>query len=133
MSYITSEEHLIDIYSINGTNLLNSSNTPIPPGEAVSIHEEVFPDVFQLGTCTISWRCCKQWSVATSTTEAEYMAVTMAVKHHLWLRQALKELLIEDISAHLFCDNNSTIDYCHNSRVSDCTKHIDITYHFVKE
>ena len=61
------------------------------------------------------------------------MAVAMAVKHHLWLRQALKELLIEDISAHLFCDNNSTIDYCHNSRVSDRTKHIDIVYHFVKE
>lgn len=39
--------------------------------------------VFQLGLSTISWKCRKQKSVATSTTEAEYMALAMTVKHHI--------------------------------------------------
>jgi len=40
--------------------------------------------IFQLGNATISWRCRKQRSVATSTCEAEYMALAMTTKHHLW-------------------------------------------------
>jgi len=39
--------------------------------------------IFQVGNATISWRCRKQWSVATSTCKAEYMALAMMTKHHL--------------------------------------------------
>jgi len=42
---------------------------------------------FQLGNSTIFWRCWKQWSVATSTCEAEYMALAMMTKHDLWLKR----------------------------------------------
>jgi hypothetical protein len=49
--------------------------------------------IFQLGDGPISWRCQKQRSVATSTCEAEYMALAMTTKHHLWLKPRLQELL----------------------------------------
>src|SRR5258706_13257418 len=39
--------------------------------------------IFKLANCAISWRSRKQKSVATSTPEAEYMALAFAVKHYL--------------------------------------------------
>nr|CAD1818055.1 unnamed protein product [Ananas comosus var. bracteatus] len=39
--------------------------------------------VFSLGGCAISWRACLQPTVALSTTEAEYMAITEAVKEDI--------------------------------------------------
>jgi hypothetical protein len=39
--------------------------------------------IFQLDNATISWRCWKQRSIATSACEVEYMALAMTTKHHL--------------------------------------------------
>src|SRR5258705_6326366 len=41
--------------------------------------------IFKLANCAIRWRSRKQKSVATSTPEAEYMALAFAVKHYLCL------------------------------------------------
>ena len=39
--------------------------------------------IFKLANCAISWRSRKQKSVATSTPEAEYMALAFTIKHYL--------------------------------------------------
>jgi hypothetical protein len=49
--------------------------------------------IFQLGNATISWRCRKQQSMATSTCAAEIVALSITTKHHLWLKGGLQELL----------------------------------------
>ena len=41
--------------------------------------------IFKLANYAISWRSRKQKSVATSTPEAEYMALAFTIKHYLWL------------------------------------------------
>jgi len=89
--------------------------------------------IFQLGNATISWRCRKQRSVAPSTCEAEYMALAMTIKHHLWLKCGTQELLKEDIPTALFCDSNAAIDVPYNPKLNDRSKHIDIAYHFTRE
>jgi len=89
--------------------------------------------IFQLGNATISWRCRKQQSVATSTCEAEYMALAMMTKHHLWLKRGLQELLKKDIQTALFCDSNAAIDVAYNPKLNDRSKHIDLSYHFTRE
>jgi len=89
--------------------------------------------IFQLGNATISWRCRKQQSVATSTCKAEYMALTMTTKHHLWLKRGTQELLKEDIPTALFCDSNAAIDVAYNPKLNDRSKHIDIAYHFTRK
>ena len=89
--------------------------------------------IFQLGSSTISWRCRKQRSVATSTTEAEYMALAMAAKHHIWLQRGAKEILGRDVPSALNCDNISAIDIANNPKLNERTKHIDNAYHFTRE
>ena len=40
--------------------------------------------VFTLGDCAISWKSTLQATVALSSTEAEYMAITEAIKEAIW-------------------------------------------------
>ena len=48
--------------------------------------------VFKLNNCIFRWNSAKQKTVSLSTTEAEYIALTTAIKEALWLNQLLKEL-----------------------------------------
>jgi hypothetical protein len=89
--------------------------------------------IFKIAGCTISWRARKQRSVATSTQEAEYMALAMAAKQQIWLQRALVELGYHNIPQALSCDNTAAIDLANNPRTAERSKHIDIQYHFVRE
>ncbi|OAE36026.1 hypothetical protein AXG93_2535s1020 [Marchantia polymorpha subsp. ruderalis] len=63
---------------------------------------------FQLNGGTISWTSKKQKSVALSSTEAEYMALSKAGAEAMWLRELLTDLGFELESTTIFCDNQST-------------------------
>ena len=90
--------------------------------------------VFQVGSCTVSWRSRKQRSVAASTCEAEYMALALATKHHLWIQRALQELIPgNNFPSALSTDSAAAIDLANNPKVHDRSKHIDIQYHFTRE
>ena len=71
--------------------------------------------MFKLAGGTISWRSYKQYSVTTSTTEAEYIAASLTSKHQVWLQNALSELGYPDIPSALFGDNKGSLDLSENS------------------
>ncbi|KAG8492435.1 hypothetical protein CXB51_009718 [Gossypium anomalum] len=48
--------------------------------------------VFTIGGCAISWKATLQTTVALSTTEAEYVAITEACKEAIWLKGLFSEL-----------------------------------------
>ncbi|GKC04019.1 hypothetical protein Tco_0995629 [Tanacetum coccineum] len=50
--------------------------------------------IFLVRGCVVSWKATLQHVVALSTTEAEYMALTEAVKEAIWLRGLLEELVV---------------------------------------
>nr|GEX22810.1 retrotransposon protein, putative, Ty1-copia subclass [Tanacetum cinerariifolium] len=50
--------------------------------------------VFMVHDCVVSWKATLQHVVALSTTEAEYMALTEAVKESIWLRGLLIKLRV---------------------------------------
>ena len=102
-------------------------------GNCLDTRRSFWGYLFQLGSATISWRSRRQRSVATSTTEAEYMALSNTSKHHLWTLRALSELLHLEIPAAIRCDNMGSIDIAENPRINDRSKHIDIHYHAVRE
>ena len=48
--------------------------------------------VFQIGTSTVSWSSRKQATVAKSSTEAEYVALSSATREAVWLRRLMEDL-----------------------------------------
>lgn len=89
--------------------------------------------VFTAGGNTISWKSGLQRVVALSTTEAEYMALTEAVKEAIWLKGLAAEMGFEQESMEVMCDSQSAIALSKNSVHHERTKHIDVRYHFIRE
>ncbi|KRZ27699.1 Retrovirus-related Pol polyprotein from transposon TNT 1-94 [Trichinella pseudospiralis] len=81
----------------------------------------------------IAWTSKKQRTVALSTTEAEYMALSHAAKETAWLRSLQSELEKESSKPTLLCDNSGAVSISTGQSSSARTRHIDIRYHFVKE
>jgi len=89
-------------------------------------------NTFLLNGCTITWASQKQKSVAVSTTEAEYMALSVSTRQAIWLSNGLAELGFPMIP-HIFCDNQGGITLSKDPRMHKRSKHIDVHYHFVRE
>ncbi|GKD44676.1 retrovirus-related pol polyprotein from transposon TNT 1-94 [Tanacetum coccineum] len=60
---------------------------------------------FLVQGCVVCWKATLQHVVALSTTEAEYMALTEAVKEAIWLRGLLEELGVEPNTVAVNFDN----------------------------
>ena len=88
-----------------------------------------FGYIFKLTNCAISWRSRKQKSVATSTPEAEYMALAFAVKHYFWLLRRLQEFGYDVIHS-ISMDNTGADDLVYNLQIGDKSKHIQVAFHF---
>jgi len=83
----------------------------------------------------ISRRSEKQRSVALSSTEAEYMALSSACKEAILMRRLINEIGCADEQTPiiLYGDNLSSQALAKNPAHHSRTKHIDIRYHFVRQ
>uniref|UniRef100_H3H993 Integrase catalytic domain-containing protein n=1 Tax=Phytophthora ramorum TaxID=164328 RepID=H3H993_PHYRM len=90
---------------------------------------------FMMNGGCISWRSKKQRTVALSSTEAEYMALSEATQEAVWLKVFLCELgeMASDEAVKIYEDNQGSIALAKNPQFHKRTKHIDIRYHFVRE
>ena len=90
--------------------------------------------LFKLGEGVISWISKKQISVALSSTEAEYIAASLASQELVWLRQLLSDLHIPCIeSTTLYEDNQGCIKIASNEKINARTKHIDVRHHHLRD
>lgn len=90
--------------------------------------------VFTLGEAAISWKSKKQRTVALSTTEAEFKALTEATKESMYLRGLVHELGIARISDGLiYCNNQGAVQLTTTTEFHDRTKHVRIQFNFVWE
>lgn len=89
--------------------------------------------VFMLYGGAVSWNCRLQPTVASSTTEAEYMAAASSIKEALWLRQLLPELGVSVGCVPIRMDNQGAIKILKHPNAMQRCKHIDIMHHFAKE
>ena len=91
-------------------------------------------NVFLLGGGAITWSSRKQSSVALSTVEAEYMALSVATQEAIWLRHLQEELGVTNTGPTLiYEDNQGAISMAKNPVFHKRTKHVQIRYHFVRE
>lgn len=81
----------------------------------------------------VSWCSRKQPIVATSTTEAEYIAAAECCKEILYLKSLIEELITEKVEANLKVDNQSAIKLVKNEVINRRSKHLDVRYHFIHE
>jgi hypothetical protein len=90
--------------------------------------------VFILNNGSISWVSKKQQTVAKSTTEAEYMALSQAASEGYWLRMFIKEIGFNtDRPLVINGDNQGSIKLTQNPQFHNRTKHIDIRHHYIRE
>ncbi|KAK8934286.1 hypothetical protein KSP39_PZI015019 [Platanthera zijinensis] len=89
--------------------------------------------LFTLAGAPVGWRSTLQATVALSTTEAEYMALTEAMKEAIWMQGLLDDLGVEQEHLTVHCDSQSAIFLATNPVHHARTKHIDVRYHFVRD
>ena len=90
---------------------------------------------FILAGSVVSWEARKQRTVALSSTEAEYMALSEATKEAMYFQSLLRDLgvSIDNEQIVLFNDSQSAIKLVLNNSYHSRTKHIDVRHHFVRE
>lgn len=90
--------------------------------------------VFFFGGNIVSWESRKQPSVALSSTEAEYMALSDAAKEAVYLNRLLKEIInFEANAVTLNIDNQGALKLAENPVYHKRSKHIDIKYHHIRD
>jgi hypothetical protein len=111
-------------------------------GQCKDTRRSTTGELVRLGECWIDWRCHKQKTVALSSAEAEYMALTSATQTALWVHSLLEEMRFLHWACGgegcpsvplIFSDNKSAIAIAHTDALHARTKHIDIRHHFVRE
>jgi hypothetical protein len=113
----------------------------------------ILGNVFMVADGPVSWMSKKQKSVATSTMDAEYMAMCAAAKQSQWIALTLRDMG----SAHLIGqsafqptlkqkmkymiaspvlikgDNQAALGLVRDAQISDRSKHIDVAYHYQRD
>ena len=87
-----------------------------------------------LGDNLLSWSSKHQATLSRSSAEAEYRGVANVVSESCWLHNLLLELHcpIHKVAL-VYCDNVSAIYLSGNLVQHQCTKHIKMDIHFVRE
>jgi hypothetical protein len=86
--------------------------------------------IFKLFDNPISWCSKKQPCTSLSSTEAEYVSLSLAITEACWLKKLLMDFGC-NIKIHMYEDNQSVIKILENNNTSQRLKHIDLKYFFI--
>src|SRR5258708_6620150 len=82
----------------------------------------------------IAWSAKKQPTIALSSTEAKYMAMTHSGKEVVFLNHLFNDLEIPiQLPISLLVDNQSAIALAENPIFHACSKHIEVCHHWMHE
>jgi hypothetical protein len=91
-----------------------------------------------LGDCPLLWVSKLQTEIALSTTEAEYIALSQAIRELLPMRELFQEVgtalqlkcaMPTILYSTVFEDNNGALSIATSPKISPRTKHIAVKYH----
>jgi len=85
------------------------------------------------GGGAIAWESKIQTAVASSTTEAEYVAAAMIAKEAIWLQRLVRELSGSAEPVTMPCDSKGAIALMSNPTSSNRTKDIVVSHRFARK
>jgi len=105
------------------------------PTEVVAAWTDTYTgSVFLLSNAAISWESRKQRTVALSSIEAEYIALSNAAKEAIYLSRFLSEIGFATLSRiSLHNDNQGAEKLAVNPVFHSRSKHMDIRCHFIRQ
>lgn len=90
--------------------------------------------IITINRAPVAWRSSRQQSVAKSTTEAEYIAVSEAACDQIWLADLLRDAeLLDEPASPLFLDNKGAADVIKAENITRRSRHIEIRYHLIRD
>jgi hypothetical protein len=82
----------------------------------------------------VTWSSKRQMTVALSTVEAEYVAMSRSAQQMTWMQSWLSEANIKyDLPGIIKGDNRGVIALTKNTRDHGKVKHINIRHHYIRE
>lgn len=90
--------------------------------------------VIMMSKGAVSWKSKKQDIVATSTNEAEYIALYECSKEVIWMREFLSEINVAvSTPSIIFGDNLQANDMCTKNKITERNKHFRMRQHKIRE
>ncbi|GIL54468.1 hypothetical protein Vafri_9945 [Volvox africanus] len=89
--------------------------------------------IFRVNGTAVSWSSQLQRTVAASSEEAEYQALSAAVREALWLSKLCEDLGVEESQMRIQVDSQGAMNLGNNPITSPRSKHIDVQHHLVRE
>ena len=90
--------------------------------------------VFTMAGGAVTWSSKRQATVALSTVEAEYVAMSRCAQQMVWMCNWLTEVSIEcSLPGLIRGDNRGAIALTKNTKDHGKVKHIDIRHHYIRE
>ncbi|VDC06996.1 unnamed protein product [Peniophora sp. CBMAI 1063] len=86
-----------------------------------------------LARASFSWVSRAQKTVAHSSTEAEYMALSDCSRQVAWIHQLFGEIGYDLGAIEISSDNQGAVFIASNPVTEKRSKHIDIRYHYIRE
>ena len=135
--YLNKYPNLGTYYICNKAFLELLGYTDADWGGDISSRKSTSGFLFLANNCIISWLSMLQKTIALSSCEAEYMAFKEAIKEILYLYNLINyfnEFLNNKITPipKLLIDSESALKLANNPEFHKRSKHIDISYHFIR-
>jgi hypothetical protein len=81
----------------------------------------------------VSWGSLTQKTVAASTVEAEFMAISTAAKEALWMQKLMRSLGQEVMPLQIYSDSQGAIALAKGEAISARSKHIAVHFFFSRD
>ena len=81
----------------------------------------------------VTWYSKKLPLVATSSTEAEYKALSEGAKEAMWFNNLLGELGLHTHKITIYCDNQAAMQVSKNPVQHHKTRHFKLSWHYVRQ
>ena len=128
---MTTKELPLVIGDVNGSGLVTYVDANFAPAGDRKSQTGV---LIRLNGSSVSWQSKKQKTVATSTTEAEYVALSIAVNETLWIQKLLGEMHYSvQYPTPVMEDNEPAMHIAKNQKNVSLAKHIDVKYHATQD